>query len=32
MTLLEELKLRGFIKDFTDEAGLNALINEQKIR
>ena len=32
MTLLEELKFRGFIKDFTDEEGLTALLNEQKVR
>ena len=32
MTLLEELKYRGFIKDFTDEKGLTDLLSKEKIR
>ncbi len=32
MTLLEELKFRGFIKDFTDEKGLTDLLEKQSIR
>jgi len=32
MTLLEELKYRGFIKDFTDEKGLTDLLAKEKIR
>ena len=31
MTLLEELKYRGFIKDFTDEEGLTKLLENEKI-
>lgn len=31
MTLLEELKFRGFIKDFTDEKGLTELLEKEKI-
>ena len=32
MTLLEELKYRGFIKDFTDERGLTELLEKNHIR